>query len=456
MKRELERVDVPGEHDARERAWSVVTAAFGRRTPVHRPSRWPRVAAVAIALSALVAATLSSPGRAVLDEIREVVGVERAQPALFSPPAPGRLLVASDTGVWVVSEDGSRRLLGDYREATWSPFGRFVAVTRENELAALEPDGDVRWTLARPDARSPRWAGTETDTSIAYTDRTGARVVAGDGTGDRLLLRNSRGPLAWRPGPARQLAVASTREVRVLDVASGRRSGVPGRLVGSAKCRLLVIRRKTPSRLLPEVAPCVRRARRTSPLEIGPGVAPLQAAAIAPNGRAVAYVMQASGQSQLWIVPRIRPDANAARRLFTGAGQFGGLAWSPDGRWLLVDWPTADQWVFVRADGRGIRAVSNIARQFRSACSHASKAGVACADVGCTRARPQRQSSRGSGLDSAARGSPLAATGARCRVRASVLLPLGLVAHVNERGSAPAGQERGSGSRGRAPARDLA
>ena len=222
MKRELERVDIPGEHEARERTWPVVAAAFTERSPVPRPSHWPRVAAVALAVSALVAATVSSPGRAVLDEIREVVGVERAQPALFSLPAPGRLLVASDAGVWVVSEDGSRRLLGDYREATWSPFGRFVAVTRENELAALEPDGDVRWTLPRRGVTSPSWSGTETDTRVAYIDGTGVRVVAGDGTGDRLLLPGTRGLVAWQPGPARLLAVASPREIRILDVASRR------------------------------------------------------------------------------------------------------------------------------------------------------------------------------------------------------------------------------------------
>ena len=364
MKRELERLDVPGEHDARERAWPVVAAAFTERSPAPRPSHWPRVAAVALAVSALVAATISSPGRAVLDEIREVVGVERAQPALFSLPAPGRLLVASDAGVWVVQQDGSRRLLGDYREATWSPFGRFVAVTRENELAALEPDGDVRWTLARPGVTSPSWAGTETDTRVAYADRTGVRVVAGDGTGDRLLLRVAGALVAWRPGPAHVLAVASPREIRVVDGATGRtiwRARAPARPTA-------VSWSSDGQRLLVYSAGSLRvfDARGGLPLDLGPAAAPIRAAALAPNGRAVAYVMEATGQSQLWIVPRIRPDGNAARRLFAGTGELGGLAWSPDGRWLLVTWANSDQWLFVRADGRGIRAVSNISKQFRS------------------------------------------------------------------------------------------
>ena len=38
---------------------------------------------------------------------------------------------------------------------------------------------------------------------------------------------------------------------------------------------------------------------------------------------------------------------------------------SPDGRWLLVTWPAADQWVFVRVTARTqILAVSGITRQF--------------------------------------------------------------------------------------------
>jgi hypothetical protein len=364
VRRELERLDIPGEHEARVRTWRVLETAFDERAPVPRSSNWPRVAAVALAAGALVAATVSAPGRAVLDEIREVVGAERAQPALFSLPAPGRLLVSSDAGVWVVSEDGSRRLLGEYREATWSPLGRFVAVAGANELSALEPDGDVRWALARRDVSSASWAGTETDTKIAYVHRSGIRVVAGDGTGDRLLLRGTRGLVAWKPGPARVLAVASPREVRVLDVTSGRTmwrarvSGAPTALAWSSDGRGLLVASPRSLRVFDPRGDVL--------LDLGPGAAPIRGAALAPDGRAVAYVMEAAGQSQVWIVPRIKPDGNAARRLFVGSGLLAGLEWSPDGRWLLATWANADQWLFIRADGRGIRAVSNIAKQFRS------------------------------------------------------------------------------------------
>ena len=129
-----------------------------------------------------------------LDGVREVVGVEKAQPALFSLPAPGRLLVAADSGAWVVDEDGSKRRLGSYREASWSPFGRFVVASRRNELVALTPGGEVRWTLARPDVRFPRWGGTKTDTRIAYLSQVctalgDASRVGGGRALERLLCR---------------------------------------------------------------------------------------------------------------------------------------------------------------------------------------------------------------------------------------------------------------------------
>jgi WD40-like Beta Propeller Repeat len=364
VKHELERIEVPGEHDARGRTWRVVESAFAGRQPVDRSSHWPRVAAIAVALAVLLAAALSPPGRAVIDEVREVVGVERAQPALFSLPAAGQLLVASDAGVWVVQQDGSKRLLGEYREASWSPFGRFVVAARENELAAVEPDGDVRWTLSRPGVASPRWTGIETDTRIAYIDRTGLRVVAGDGTGDRLLVAGFRGRLAWRPGAGFVLGLATPRDARVVDVVSGRtrwrraRMGVPTNVSWSTDGRRLLVASR--------FSVSVYDGQGAQAYELGRGAAPLRSAALSASGQSLAFAAAIDRRSQLWVVPRIRPDASAARRLFTGAGTFDDVTWTPDGRWILVTWPEAQQWVFVRANGAGIRAVSNVSEQFRS------------------------------------------------------------------------------------------
>lgn len=222
MKKELERIEIPGEHEARERSWTVVRAAFDQREPRPHRRSWKPIAAIAVAF-VVVAGLLSPPGRAVLDEIREVVGVEKAQPALFSLPASGQLLVTGDSGVWVVDEDGSKRLLGNYREASWSPFGRFVVASRRNELVALTPEGDPRWTLARPNVRLPRWGGTRTDTRIAYLSGGELRVVGGDGKGDRLLDRQAalRAPV-WGPGAAHELVYARRDgTVRVVDADTG-------------------------------------------------------------------------------------------------------------------------------------------------------------------------------------------------------------------------------------------
>jgi WD40-like Beta Propeller Repeat len=365
VRHELERVEIPDEAAARSRAWSVVESAFEERAPTPRPSSWPRVAAIAVALAALLAAAFSPPGQAVIDELREAVGVERAQPALFSLPTEGRLLVSSDAGVWVVQPDGSKRLLGDYREASWSPFGRFVVAARESELAAVEPDGDVRWTLARRGVSGPRWAGTETDTRIAYLDRSGIRVVAGDGTGDRVLVPGFRGAIAWKPGAEFVLARATARRLTLMDVETGRTlwerplaGGAPVALEWSATGgRLLAATRR---------GLFVFDEDGNVPFELVVGAAPFEAAALAPDGAGAVFAQDAGRSSQLWVVPRIRPDANAARRLFSGPRPFADAAWSPDGRWLVVGWPAADQWVFVRANGAGIRAVANVSEQLRS------------------------------------------------------------------------------------------
>ena len=154
---DLDRIEVPGAAEAEERAARVVAAAFADSPPRHRPRRAARpIAAVAVAV-VLIAAVLSPPGRAFVDHVRRAVGVDHARPALFTLPAPGRILVTAGSGTWVTYADGSRRLLGAYDDASWSPFGRYIAATRPNELVTLDPEGTVRWTLARPGVRFPRW-----------------------------------------------------------------------------------------------------------------------------------------------------------------------------------------------------------------------------------------------------------------------------------------------------------
>lgn len=372
MRRELERIEIPGEHPARERAWNVIQAAFADRLPVERTSRRLRpVLALAVVL-AVVAAALSPPGRAVLDEIREAVGVERAQP-LFSLPAEGSLLVVSAEGggVWLVQDDGARRRLGDYEDAQWSVFGRFVVVTRRNLLRAITADGKERWSLSGTDVTEPRWGGTETDTRIAYLAKSGLRIVAGDGTDDRLLAPAEAGPHEWRPGSRHQLAYVSASELRLQDVDMRRmlwRTSIgPGRAVSlswsaDGERVLAVVELGTIHELIVFDA----KGRETRRLRFPK--AEIVAAAFAPVGRTIAvHLRDGRGGYNVWKASVRLVDLDrgaAARQVFAGQGDFGELAWSPNGRWLLLSWRTADQWLFVeRASGR-IVAVPEIATRF--------------------------------------------------------------------------------------------
>jgi hypothetical protein len=360
----LDDVRAPHEPEAQERAWHVVSAAFAEREPL--PPRRHTGRLVAVALAVLVAAATigvatTSAGRSIVTEIRRAIGVERAQPALFSLPAPGRLLVVSDEGAWVVQQQGSKRLLGPYRDATWSPNGLFVAGTRANELAALEPDGDVRWTLARRDVRFPRWTGSRTDTRIAYVDRSGIRVVAGDGSDDRLLAPAARGPLAWRPGARHALAFVSGRNVRVQDVDTRRLLWSVDR---DSQEQVLALEWSSDGKRLLVLWPHGLRVYGARGKLVGrdnPSDATQDAhAAFRPGTHEVAVVRVHGSQSTVFRLAD-------GRTLFNGTGVFEQVGWSPDGRWLLLAWPTADQLVFVRAEGaRRIRAVSNVSGQFRS------------------------------------------------------------------------------------------
>ena len=371
--RELLDRPAPGEQEAEDRGWRVVRGAFAQRDVPARRARPVRGLIALGAALALIASAFTPPGQAVTDWVRDTVapGRDDARPALVSLPASGRLLVNSQQGPWIVAQDGSRRLLGQFDDASWSPGGLFVAATRGRELVAVDPRGTPRWSLARPALVSePRWSPD--GFRIAYFSGNDLRVVAGDGTGDASLAENvADTPPAWRPGPGHRLAfVDRSGRVTLVEADSGsvawrsREGPAPSQLAWSLDGRLLLALAPTALRLYDS------GGRPLSTLDMSPGTfADSAAFRPASDGFALATHTLKRDRSRLAVV-RLGKKSTVERVLLSGVGCFGDLAWSPDGRWLLATWPSANQWVFIR-DGERRRggidkllAVANIAQQF--------------------------------------------------------------------------------------------
>ena len=361
-KRALSEFRAPDETAAEERAWTIVRCAQfdGLLTPARRRSRWRL--AIAPALAVLAAAVALSPaGASVRRWIGHELGVEHAAPALFSLPAPGRLLVSGPGGTWIANADGSTRRLGSWPQASWSPRGLYVAVAGGDELAAVDPHGTPRWTLARPAVSDPRWYAP-TGFRIAYLSGIDLRVVAGNGTGDHLLAAGvaSVAP-AWRPGHPYQLAYLTRRGTLVVrDADTGRLDWTAHprdarALAWSANGRQLLVLARA------RVAVYDGDGRAIATIST-PANAPILDASLSPDGQALALAR--GGHAADVVLANLDGAKPRLRRVLSGVG-LGALAWSPDGRWLLVTWPSADQWVFVRVAGTPrIAAVSRIAEQF--------------------------------------------------------------------------------------------
>lgn len=344
---------VPADSEAEERAWEVVSAAFEAREPRPRRRRAAPVVAL-VAAAAVVAALLSAPGQAVVNAVRRSIGIEGAQPALFELPAPGRLLVSGAGGTWVVQQDGSTRRLGSYVQASWSPHALYVVGATRDELAAVQPtNGQVHWQLARPAISFPRWGGTRTDTRIAYLSTDSLHVVAGDGTGDHRLPPSARVAPVWEPGTSGHVLayVDVAGRVSVLSPDHGivawtsRSFDDPRALAWSADGRTIALATRTGVMLFESSTGRAREVR----------VAGVRALAFAPDGRLA--LLRGNGVD-VWSLGRLRT-------LFVAPSRLAGIAWSPNGRWLVSSLPEADQWVFVQTRGTlRVLAVSHIRRQF--------------------------------------------------------------------------------------------
>lgn len=350
--------------DAEQRAWEVVKRAFEERPASGRSRASNTVVLVAILaglITATVGAAASPPGQAVIDHVRRVVGISHADAALFSLPAPGRLLVVSSEGggVWLAHDNGYKRKLGSYEDAEWSPHGLYVVATTENHLIALDVEHGVRWTLARHNPVWPRWEGTRTDTRIAYMTASGLRVVAGDGTGDKLLDRYAGDVApAWDPGSLHTIAYYSggaivLRRADSADVVwRAPIDVIPSALQWSDDGRYLAVTASPKSLVLDARGHVVRTISMLG--------AELLQTAFKPRTHVLAVSLRFAQRSQVRLVDVDHPGK--ASLLFAGPGNFGDLAWSPNGRWLLLNWPSANQWLFV--SGSHVHAVGNIAQEF--------------------------------------------------------------------------------------------
>lgn len=341
------RDPVPGETESADRSWALVRGAYEERLPAPRRRDLRPLLALTAAI-VILAAALSPPGLAVWGSLRDAVSNEDHLVAL---PSGGRVLVNAADGAWVVSADGSKRFLSDYRDAAWSPHGLYLAAARGNQLVALEPNGKVHWKLARRGAvADPQWSYE--GYRIAYFAGGALRVVNGDGTGDHLLTHDARpGVLAWQPGTHSLAYVNRAGNIAITDVDRAHSSAYlrtrlsPHKLQWTADSRLVAVGPRA-------VGIFGRRGPQLQRIGV---VGRVAAAAVSPEGRRIAVVAVRNGSSTVDV------DGKA---VFNGTGVIRDVVWSPDGRWLLLNWRGADEWIFLRSPARKLVTVSNIRGTF--------------------------------------------------------------------------------------------
>jgi hypothetical protein len=378
VRRALRAVPLKGEAEAEERSWELVRAAWAAREKVP----WARrhrglvgaVAAATLVAAAVLFAVLTPPGQAVVDRFRDAVGRSQTEPALVRLPTSGRLLVLSSAGPWVVHEDGSKRLLGDYGDAAWSPRGLYVVAAQDQHLVALDADtGDVRWSLARTlPASDPSWSGGGLDTRIAYRAGSELHVVAGDGSPDELVARGTA-PVAaaWR-GDSHVLAYADEKgRVHLFDADAGHELGRTPRgprvrQIGFDPAGRLVV--ATAKEIL-----VYRRTLRGEPHQFARAPADHEILGFATEGYGIVYADYDRAKNETTLVRPACSTAGACllilnpdTSLLRGAGRVDGLVLSPDNRWLVSGWPDADQLLFFRLAPRvgKIVDVSNATGEF--------------------------------------------------------------------------------------------
>jgi hypothetical protein len=361
-KRVLREFRAPDEGGAERRAWSVVRDAYLEREPARGRTRKRAPLALAPVLAVIAAGLVLSPAGATVGRlITKALGVRHAAPMLSSLPSAGRVLLSGPGGTWTAAADGSLRRLGVWEQASWSPHGLYVAVASAGRLAAVDPHGNVRWAIARPEVSDPRWF-SPSGYRVAYLSAGTLRVIAGDGSDDHLVAAGAADVApAWRPGYSFQLAYVTAQDRLVVRdgdtrqlIWTGALGARPREVMWSGDgSRLIVVSDHSVTIYAGSGGrPTIRHL---------PG-APVGDAALSPDGKRLALVL---GGDRL-VALRAGSASSPVRQLLAVAG-LRQVSWSPNGKWLLASLPVADQWVFVRAAGPArVAAVAHIAQQFSS------------------------------------------------------------------------------------------
>jgi hypothetical protein len=250
----------------------------------------------------------------------------------------------------------------------------------------------------------PSWS-TGLGYAVAYLEGRTLRVVAGTGdpSTDRALRRGAAAVSpAWRPRSDQVLTYATAGGViETLDVVSGRalwraRSGASaaapggsGRLVALAWSRngrtLVALSSRSVTvldvsgRVLRTIAlPAVGRelalhpSGRRAAVVVGGGAVGGGGGGVGAGGGAVGS--GGGGGTRVLDVP-LRA-AGGPRQLFQGGVD--GLAWSRDGRRLLLAWRDADEWLLLGPGGRVRRALHGVSDELGAAGGFPRVAGWCC------------------------------------------------------------------------------
>lgn len=377
LRSRLREQPLPGEGEAAVRSWPVVEAALATRTPARRPRRLAlRLALVAALLCVGLVAALTPAGAEVGDWIgdRFADRSDSAAPAFAGLPPGEPVLTISRTGAYAIDSEGGSQRLGSFSEAGWSPRGLHVVGVDGRRLTAVNPTGIVKWTLARRSrVHHPSWS-TGLGYAVAYLEGQTLRVV--DGTGDPASDRRVRRGAAavtpaWRPRSDRILAYATAGgSIETVDVTTGRTlwrapRGAPIALAWSRDARHVVA---LSSRAV-TVLSATGRVLRTIALP-----AAGRELALHPSGRRAAVSVKGAGGTR---VLNVQLDgAGRPQQLFQG--DVAGLAWSRDGRRLLLGWRDADQWLLLGTGGRVRRALHGVSAEVGAAGGFPRVAGWCC------------------------------------------------------------------------------